>query len=691
MVGEIDAGLLNPNFQPQFNNILASYNAGMQSAKERQVKNALALYQSNPDAGINAMTQADPETALKLRADYSARQKEAQRQAVFQLPVGPEMTAAAVKTADPETMRAAFEAVNGLSEQEAKHTHDVADAMGKIAYGALQHAPGDTPESLQTRRDIIQQEMPGLLAKHVPQPAIDALLQNPSAAKFQSVVSNAMTLQQAIEQTQKEMEAKKPISMAPGSHLMTPQGVDIGSVPEKPETPKYEKVTNPDGTTQFVLLNPNGQPQAQAQGAVSSRGAPTGKFDDFYDGFLKGEEGGYTPSDGNGAPANFGINQKANPDLNVAALTPASAKQTIHDRYWVPSGADKLAPGLAEIQADTAVNMGVAAAKQLLQQSGGDPQKYLQLRDQKYRAIAANDPSKAASLPTWLKRNGDLAQYVSAQGGAQSAPAGGPQVVWSNATPASAAANSGLSGDDYLKSLPVARAAQVKAMLDGRMAFPGSFALKTPYWQGMISDAAQVDPLFDATKFAAKTATRTAFGPKGKPGQNLVSLQTLIGHIGSLSDATQQLHNTDFGWANPTVNALKNLAGGVTGDNANQNAMGRVKTDTGAVASEMVTALRGGPGAEHDVQYWQKQFDPNLPPGVLKGNIAEAVKLIDSRIGPLRAEWQAAMGPEADPLLDLYPKAAAVFRKLGGDVPEASTAATTTVPANGGFKVLRVR
>lgn len=161
---------------------------------------------------------------------------------------------------------------------------------------------------------------------------------------------------------------------------------------------------------------------------------PTGQWSDFDQRFLAPHEGGYTASDGNGAPANFGINSKANPDVNVAALTPQTAQQILHDRYWVPSGADKLPPGLAEIQGDTAINMGVGAAQKLLAASGGDPQKYLDLREQRYRAIAAADPSKVASLPTWLQRNADLRAYVSGTAGHPGAASA--TEIASNDTPA---------------------------------------------------------------------------------------------------------------------------------------------------------------------------------------------------------------------------------------------------------------
>lgn len=144
--------------------------------------------------------------------------------------------------------------------------------------------------------------------------------------------------------------------------------------------------------------------------------APKRGFDSFYSEFLAPHEGGYRAADGNGQPANFGINQGANPDIDVSKLTPEKAKQLLHDRYWVKSGADQLDGPMGAVVGDTAVNMGVEASKDLLTQSGGDPQKYLDLRAQRYKDIAKANPAKAGDLPGWLARNEDLRNYITGGG-----------------------------------------------------------------------------------------------------------------------------------------------------------------------------------------------------------------------------------------------------------------------------------
>jgi hypothetical protein len=135
-------------------------------------------------------------------------------------------------------------------------------------------------------------------------------------------------------------------------------------------------------------------------------------FDRFYSSFVASHEGGYTENDGNGAPANFGINQGANPDVDVLALTQPQAEQILYERYWLASGADQLPAALAAVHGDTAINLGLRAANDLLAQCGGDPNTYLDLRDEKYRAIAGANPDKTSYLSVWLKRTEDLRNLV---------------------------------------------------------------------------------------------------------------------------------------------------------------------------------------------------------------------------------------------------------------------------------------
>jgi hypothetical protein len=105
-------------------------------------------------------------------------------------------------------------------------------------------------------------------------------------------------------------------------------------------------------------------------------------------------EGGLNKRDTNGTPSNFGINQKANPDVNVLSLTRDSAKPIYKSRYWDTIGADNLPPALAHVAFDTSVIAGPGKARELLAASGGDPMKFMELRTQFLNSLVQRDPAK---------------------------------------------------------------------------------------------------------------------------------------------------------------------------------------------------------------------------------------------------------------------------------------------------------
>lgn len=117
-------------------------------------------------------------------------------------------------------------------------------------------------------------------------------------------------------------------------------------------------------------------------------------------------EGGYNPKDPvTGMPVKYGIDQRANPDIDVSKLTKEDARRIYRDRYWSASGAANLPEKLALVHFDAAVNQGPEKAKQLLEASGGDPDKYVQLRKEEYQRLAEQDPKKyGSSLKGWINR-----------------------------------------------------------------------------------------------------------------------------------------------------------------------------------------------------------------------------------------------------------------------------------------------
>lgn len=192
---------------------------------------------------------------------------------------------------------------------------------------------------------------------------------------------------------------------------------------------KYAQINKPPAATRLAfdaygrardphsgaIINPSGAAESGATGPAAPPAVrPQGKLDpkQFFKDFVLPHEGGFNPSDANGAPVNFGINQAANPEVDVRKLTPEKAAQIFTDKYFAQSGAADLPPALAAAHADTSY-INPSAAKRILRQSDGDVGKYLTLRQQWMDGLVARDPKKFGKYEkAWTRRTQDLGVYA---------------------------------------------------------------------------------------------------------------------------------------------------------------------------------------------------------------------------------------------------------------------------------------
>lgn len=135
------------------------------------------------------------------------------------------------------------------------------------------------------------------------------------------------------------------------------------------------------------------------------------------------EGGDKIVTDNNGAKVRYGINQAANPDVDLNKLTPESAEQIYKDRYWNKIDGDKLPTDMQLPAIAFAANAGPARAKKLIAESDGDVDKFLDLQQQYYENLGSK-PKYADQLQGWMNRldkvkaaNGK--QYASADTGTQ--------------------------------------------------------------------------------------------------------------------------------------------------------------------------------------------------------------------------------------------------------------------------------
>lgn len=201
------------------------------------------------------------------------------------------------------------------------------------------------------------------------------------------------------------------------------------------------------------------------------------------------------------------------------------------------------------------------------------------------------------------------------------------------------ASTSGLYGQDFLKTLSPSDQNMVKALSEGRLAFPQGAALRAPFWQEKLSQVAQYDPTFDATDFNARAKGR-ANAISGKLGQSNNALNTAVGHLGELySQIDGTASHGGFPFAT-TVNSVENWYSKHQGDKGVTN----FEQTAGLVADELEAAYRNGGGAEAGVVRSLRSLDPNMSREQKEGVIRNAIKLLSSKIAANVSQYNFGTG-----------------------------------------------
>lgn len=231
------------------------------------------------------------------------------------------------------------------------------------------------------------------------------------------------------------------------------------------------------------------------------------------------------------------------------------------------------------------------------------------------------------------------------------------------ATPAAA---NNVHGDALLGTLEPTLASQVKALAEGRMPFPGGFALRSPYWQRMISLVSQYDPSFDAVNYNSRNSTRRDF-TSGKSAQNITALNTVIGHMGSLLDTAKTLNNTSFVPLNRAINSAETEMGD---PRYRQFDLAR-----NAVSDELARVFRQTGMSDTEVGQWKENLNNAMSYDQIKGVIGQGLHLLDSRLQAIGEQYNRGMGTSSDPVKLLSPKSQQILRQI-----EAETGANVSFP-----------
>lgn len=168
--------------------------------------------------------------------------------------------------------------------------------------------------------------------------------------------------------------------------------------------------------------------------------------------------------------------------------------------------------------------------------------------------------------------------------------------------------------------------ATVQAIMDGRMAPPSSFALKTPYWQNIMGQVFQRDPGFSEQRAQLRKDFTV-----GKHSTEINAINTAMGHVGVMGDAIDALNNNDVNVLNRIANTL--------GVQVGKDNVTTFKTIVHRVGPEIAKAYLGAGGSAGERGADEKDFDPSLGPQQLKSNVSMTAKLLRSKISALENQW----------------------------------------------------
>lgn len=236
-------------------------------------------------------------------------------------------------------------------------------------------------------------------------------------------------------------------------------------------------------------------------------------------------------------------------------------------------------------------------------------------------------------------------------------------------------AHPGMTGEEFLKTLPTSIGTQVKGIAEGRIPYPGAFALKNPYWQRVTEALSRYEPNADANLFRTRYATQKDFAT-GAMGKNIASFNTALGHMHDLYTQIDGLGNLD---TLPILNGPINVIAGAT-SGTSQAKIDQFNATASKVLAEAEKAFKGTGATVFDMQHARAELNASKSPSSLKATVRKYLDLMESRIEAIGDQYNRGMGvaqPRAALSL-LSPKSQKIVAELkkkevgGGDHMVAS-------------------
>ncbi len=199
--------------------------------------------------------------------------------------------------------------------------------------------------------------------------------------------------------------------------------------------------------------------------------------------------------------------------------------------------------------------------------------------------------------------------------------------------------NPGLSGDDYLKTIPAGRRELITGMLEGRIGPAQMGRYGTKQVQALLEDAARVEPSFDMTTWKGREAGIKDFYGGGKSQETVRKANQSALHFAELfGDKADKLPGTSVPAFNAVANAVNtNLLGKDAAPNFEVNAH--------ALADELAGLFKGAGISDTEIRAWESRISPNMSAEQQRGMARTLLGLYRDSASALEKKRQDALGP----------------------------------------------
>lgn len=197
---------------------------------------------------------------------------------------------------------------------------------------------------------------------------------------------------------------------------------------------------------------------------------------------------------------------------------------------------------------------------------------------------------------------------------------------------------------DYIKSRDPNRAALLDKVVNYQMDAKDLFSNRQGGARAaLFAEAARIDPNFDETKYANRSALKKSF-MSGDDSNTIQTLNTATSHINLAYQLAQAQKNGNVQLVNQIVNQIATATGHPEANNA--------ATAATAVSGELANIFKKSGATDQEIAGIKGTFDPTkMSPDQLQGWLTTAEGLMAGRLGAVNDKWKREFGSDYQGLL----------------------------------------